>query len=237
MDTLTPSRRANPLASWDATRQKRYQHSGAVPTIRLLLDASGSMAEHASTLITSVNLLLLHLRTMTSPLAPLEIWGFQWNSFSIAQSTVGTCPPLTAQTYIPSGGTRLRRALSQLLHAGDLPGQQVVVVFTDGMDLPWHDQVLDDAWPLHRPPLPDPAILLPKRIDDGWLCVYLGAFVEALQEGKAMGFAEGNTLVFSAYALAEAWRQLEDGLQRFFAAPPETRKLLTTGGIFATPKE
>jgi hypothetical protein len=150
---------------------------------------------------------------------------------------VGTCPPLTAQTYIPSGDTRLGCALSQLLATTALPGQQVVVVFTDGLDSPWEEQLA--AAPLSPPhaSIPHPATLLPKRIADGWLCVYLGAFPEALGEGLRLGFTEGNCLVFSAYALAEAWQQLADGLQRFFAAPPEARKQLTTGGLFATAKE
>lgn len=136
--------------------------------------------------------------------------------------------------YQPSGGTYLKPSIGRLLGNAVGNEQKVLVVFTDGLDnigsdggdlasgkpSPWSTAALH-------------AQLTAKQAEgEGWLCVYLGAFPNALGQGLACGFLEGNCLVFDKAHLAKAFETLRAGMQRFFTTSGEARRRLITSGLF-----
>ena len=224
--TLPQKKRPDPLASWNPQRQHAYGLSGALPTVHLLLDASGSMSAHRQDLLQGVNNIFLLLKRLLHPLSPVHCWGFNMHVFPLVRGKIGSLPFLAHREYRPEGGTRLFQALSTLVQGVDTPGQQVLITMTDGIDtqeVVGQNTVTSEI--VHT--------LLRDRQDDGWLCVYLGAFPEALAQGLACGFTEGNCLVFPSYAMAEAFQQLEKSLQKFFQAPAAQQKRLAQHGVFA----
>ena len=217
---LVPGR-PDPLASWDTKRQARYTSSGAVPSVHFLLDASGSMYNQVQPLLRAYHLTLWTLRPLLSPLTQVEVWAFRDTSELLRQGCLGTLEPLTAWDYTPSGDTRLKRALANLLDATTSPGLHVLIVLSDGMDAPEDDGERARV-----------RALMTMRQAESWLCIYLGAFPEALGEALAIGFHEGNTVTFSRAHLLQAFAILQKGLQRFLTASAADQKLLAATGIF-----
>lgn len=218
----------NPLASWDGAAQQRYRQTQELPYIHFLLDMSGSMERYAGALLAGYQGVHRLLKRLVSPLAVVDCWGFHNTSQQLLSGPLGTLPPLTTDTYQPDGGTRLYWALRSLLLVHRDPAsmqysaQHILVLFTDGLDT-------DD------PPfteIQETAQRLTEAQAAGWLCVYLGAFADALPQGLACGFTPGNCLVFDAYAMAEAFARLEAGLQRYLAAGKAEQKLLAQHGLF-----
>jgi len=139
---------------------------------------------------------------------------------------IGMAPDLDNKRYDPrkGNGTNLYGTIMNVLKAGGRhPGQHILVVFTDGID----NQGLDDnVLAVVRPSVTGVQA-------DGWLCVFLGAYMDALETGKAMGFPADNCLVFTSDKIPEAFKTLTDATQRYLGAPVAQRKLLTQGGFFS----
>lgn len=221
--TQSPSKpggvKPSPLASWDSTRQQRHR-AGQGLAFSVLLDESGSMGEHADALITAYNLLLDDLKTFVPTNAVLACWTFTDEPFLLYQGPLINTPSLTQATYNPGGGTHLATALTQVLAAEPSVGQKVLIVLTDGEDFP--NQSACQTVPLR----------LKTSQQEGWLCVYLGAYPDALKQGLTYGFHEGNCLVFLKAQMAQAFTHLRESLKRFVLAAPTEQRLLSSQGIF-----
>ena len=172
-------------------------------------------------LVVAYNKLIAHLRTIVPPLTPVECFAFALESTRLQHGLLGTLPPLTIQEYQTEGGTALFVAVHRLLEATTSPEQHILIVLTDGFDT-------DSA-------MPETTLrqLMDTRQEAGWLCVYLGAFLEALPQGLTCGFREGNCLSFASAHLADAFRLLQQGMQRFLTADNTVKQRLLTAGIFS----
>lgn len=218
------------LNNWDASRQQAYraQHQETVLTFHFLLDASPSMAgKDATNLRHAYNMYLGWLQRYADPMSLADVRCFSTPLDPSQLRPLGSLNPLTAQTYDPmqhGSGTALYRAVGETASTADPTGQHILVVFTDGMDntsgeFGWaHSNVYMLLQMLQR--------------EHAWLGVFLGAFPEALEIGKQMGFQAGNCLVFTSDKIPEAFETLRQATQRYLAAPVPERKLLAQGGIF-----
>jgi hypothetical protein len=219
----------NPLSSWTAERQARYrqQHAEAVITFHFLLDASPSMiGANAANLRKAYNMYLAWLQGHANPMSLVELVVFSTPLTRHPVQALGSCLPLTEQTYNPleGHGTALYRAVGEVVTTVQGTGQHVLVVFTDGGD----NTSKDFAWTHTKASL----LVRTLQAEDNWLCVFLGAFPEALAVGTELGCADNNCLVFTSDQIPAAFRQLTQATARYLLAAPVERKLLAAKGIF-----
>lgn len=214
-----------PLTSWDTAKQQQYRvtHGATLPVFHILLDASGSMVPHAHALRGAYNRYLAWLKQHAPALSSLDVRCFHADVASPAVTTLHSAQPLTEATYQPEGGTALYEALITACEDTAQPGQHILLVFTDGVD--------SYGNPITQACARD--MITRLRVERNGLCIFLGAFPEALAVGMACGFAEGNCLIFSSEKIPEAFQRLTDAMQRYLAAPTAERRLLAQGGVFA----
>ena len=227
---MPPTSPANPklLASWDASKQAawRQTHAQELCLFHLVLDASPSMYPYERDLIRAYNLYLAWLQRAADPMSLAEVLTFdlQLHQLSSMQA-LGAVHGLTPESYQPieGSGTALYNAVGQVCTTATQAGQHVLVLFTDGEDGSggggW------TATQCHE-------LLTTLQEHTGWLCVFLGAFPEALGVAKSMGFHDGNCLTFPGDQIPQAFEHLRRATQRYLASPVPERKLLASGGIF-----
>ena len=213
------SGRIDPLASWDAKRQQQHAIH-----VHILLDMSGSMYGARQELIMAYNRLLSRLQTWTRPTTVLDCQFFQWESETFYTGALHQAPMLTEYRYCPDGGTRMKTAIAALLDAQEgKAGTHILIVFTDGQD----DATAEEG------NVPATTIATQLSNHPSWLFVYLGAYPDAMEEGLRCGFREGNCLTFDKAHLADAFRLLQQGMQRFLTADNTVKQRLLTAGIFS----
>jgi|ERR1043166_2632388 hypothetical protein len=224
MTTSLPSKQ---LSTWDASKQQRWrqQHPDKQWLFHFVLDASPSMCPYADALVNAYNLYLRWLQRTASPMSMAETRCFSLRLQAGTMQALGSLPLLTRQTYRPEegDGTALYNAIGDVCSAATQAGQHVLVLFTDGQDC-----AVEPAWTAEKVN----AVLTTLQEEAGWLCVFLGAFFQALRVAEAMGFHPGNTLEFPNERIPEAFATLKHATQRYLTANAETRKLLAAGGIF-----
>ena len=215
--------------SWDASKQQTYrqQHGQECLTYHFVLDESPSMAgEDAVNLRTAFNMYLGWLQQHAHPMSQAEVRLFSTALSPANLVPLGEVQPLTRQTYDPlrGDGTALFRAIGDTCTLATSKGQHMLVVFTDGRDNT-SDQF---AWTSQKVA----TLLETLQAERDWLCVFLGAFPDALPVAKVMGFTEGNCLVFPNDQIPEAFQSLTRATMTYLAATPPERKLLAAGGVF-----
>jgi len=199
-------------------------------TFNFVVDASPSMrGQSECDLRRSFNQYLLWLKAHASPLsmAALRCFSSYLDPYSVVP--LGQLEPLNTRTYDPSGGdgTALYRAIGETcsdIAIGRSSGQQVLVVFTDGLDNTSNVY----GWTLEK----THDVLSGLIRTQGWLAVFLGAYPQALEVGCRLGFSEGNCLLLSTDQIPEAFRRLTAATQRYLSAGPGQRKLLAQTGVF-----
>jgi hypothetical protein len=228
MTQNSPSKQPKRLAAWNAEKQAAYRARNAdeVCVFHVLLDASPSMQSHAPALRRAYDLYLGWLQTHANPMSLVELGCFSDALIQYYPFPLGEAQPLTKAVYDPmqGDGTALYEALLRTVEcdqAGTLPGQHIVIVFTDGLDNRSYVSATEVA-----------ARLSALQQTHGWLAVFLGAFPEALEEGLSLGFTAGNCLVFTADQIPEAFHALTIATAKYLTAPAQERKLLAAGGIF-----
>jgi hypothetical protein len=188
-----------------------------------LLDASGSMASHEMDLRRAYNLYVDWLKQHADPMSLIETQSFGTQLRRSAVQALGTAPPLTAETYTARlGGTALYDAIGALTTTAIDPMQHVLIVFTDGADTSSEQYTAGAVAEL----------LTTLQQHSGWLCVFLGAYPDALATARTLGFHDGNCVTFAGEQIPEAFLKLQRATQRYLAAPPADRKLLATGSFF-----
>lgn len=217
---------SKPLATWDAARQQAYRatHPDAVVILHILLDASGSMYTHAPALRSAYNMYLGWLQRHGPPMALVDTRCFGSHLQPKDLQPLGRMRPLQTDTYSADyGGTALYDAIGTVVTQASEPGQHVLIVFTDGMD------GNSDQWTagqVHE-------LLTTLQTESHWLCVFLGAFREALEVADTLGFVEGNCLTFGSEKIPEAFERLRRATEAYLIASPRERLLLAQGGVFA----
>jgi hypothetical protein len=216
------------MISWDAHRQEQYRAQHHSLLFHVLLDASPSMCgDEARNLRKSFNMFLAWLQRHSDPMSVMDVRCFSTPLDPSQPLPIGMVLPLTEQTYAPAlhgSGTALYRAIGDTCTTATSAGQHVLIVFTDGGDntsqnFEWSASAVQ-------------TLLATLQEQQGWLCVFLGAFPDALVVGKQMGFAPGNCLVFTTDQIPEAFQRLTGATQTYLTASPQERKLLAAGGIF-----
>jgi len=220
------------LSGWDDSRQFRYRaaHPDMSVVLNFLLDASPSMrGQPEIDLRQSFNMYLEWLKSHSSPMSMAAVRCFSSYLDPYSAVPMSQLAPLDKRTYDPSGGdgTALYRAIGETcsdIATGRGSGQQVLVVFTDGLDN------ISNAygWTLEK----TRDVLRGLLRTQGWLAVFLGAFPRALETGYRLGFSEGNCLMLSSDQIPEAFRRLTQATERYLAAGPGQRKLLAQTGVF-----
>ena len=189
----------------------------------LLLDASGSMAGHEADLRRAYNLYLDWLKHHADPMSLVETQSFGTQLRRSAVQALGIAPPLTTETYTARlGGTALYDALGTVATTAIDPMQHVLIVLTDGADTSSEAYTATGVAEL----------LTTLQEQSGWLCVFLGAYPDALATARTLGFHDGNCVTFTGEQIPEAFRTLTRATERYLAAPPADRKLLATGSFF-----
>ena len=225
---MTSPSKPKQLASWDASRQAawRQSHAQELCLFHLVLDASPSMHPYQRDLIRAYNMYLAWLQAAADPMSLAEVFTFdlQLRRLSSMQA-LGTAQTLTPESYQPihGNGTALYNAVGQVCTTATQTGQHVFVVFTDGQD-----GAQEPGWTAGS----CQELLTTLQEHTGWLCVFLGAFPEALDVAKSMGFHDGNCLTFPGDQIPQAFERLRQATRRYLAAPVPERKLLASGGIF-----
>lgn len=213
------------LSTWNERKQTQWRqtHATQVMVFHLLLDASGSMAGHEADLRRAYNLYLDWLKQHADPMSLIETQSFGTQLRRADVQALGTAPPLTAETYTARlGGTALYDALGTVATTAIDPMHHVLIVFTDGADTS-SEQYTETAIA---------ELLTTLQEHSGWLCVFLGAYPDALATARTLGFHEGNCVTFAGEQIPEAFLTLQRATQRYLAAQPADRKLLAAGTFF-----
>jgi von Willebrand factor type A domain-containing protein len=163
------------------------------PEVWFLLDRSGSMQSIASDVVGGFNQFFADQRAQAGHLrvtvvqfdneAPHEVL--------IDRADVANVVDLDAHRYKPRGMTPLFDAIDLLLdraeRAGGSPTDQLVVVFTDGLENASHRASREGVF-AH----------IARLKDAGWTFVFLGANQDSYAAGDGLGVAAGSVSNFRA---------------------------------------
>ena len=163
------------------------------PEVWFLLDRSGSMQSIASDVVGGFNQFFAEQRAQAGQLrvtvvqfdneAPHEVL--------IDRADVGIVADLDAHRYKPRGMTPLFDAIDLLLdraeRAGGSPTDQLVVVFTDGLENASHRASREGVF-AH----------IARLKDAGWTFVFLGANQDSYAAGGGLGVAAGSVSNYRA---------------------------------------
>lgn len=212
-------------ATWDQARQQAYRarHPERVVVLHFLLDASSSIAAHEAALRAACNRYLQWLRTHGPAMALVDVRAFGSTVQDSQIRPLHEQPLLSSATYSATyGGTALYDALGQVGTQTPQRGQHILVCFSDG------EECSSEHWSASQVH----TLLTTLQDDSGWLCVFLGAFPEALSVAQALGFKAGNCLTFASERIPHAFDALRRATERYLTAPAQARKLLAQGGVF-----
>jgi hypothetical protein len=216
------------LASWDASKQDawRQSHEHELCLYHFVLDASPSMHPYARDLMRAYNMYLAWLQGVVHPMSLAEVFTFDLHLHRLSSmQALGAVQALTPESYQPlhGSGTALYNAVGQVCTTATQAGQHVLILFTDG-----EDGAPEPVWTAGQ----CRELLTTLQEHTSWLCVFLGAFPEALDVARSMGFRDGNCLTFPGDQIPQAFEHLRRATQRYLAAPAQERKRLASGGIF-----
>ena len=156
--------------------------------VALLLDRSGSMEAHRAETISAINSYVD--RTKEQFKGRFTLTQFDSEGIDIVHDgiKIKEIPHLTDETYQPRSMTPLLDAIGQTVSKMDTDGFDNVIfcIITDGLENASHE------WKLANVRL----LLEEKRNKYGWQVSYLGANVDAFDEGAALGIAQGQSINF-----------------------------------------
>ncbi len=170
--------------------------------ITVILDRSGSMESIRDDIIGGVNALLKE-QQRTPGVATLTLVQFDTaapyevvHSFTLVQAV----KPLTAESYVPRGGTPLLDALGRgildldatlgQMREPDRPARVVFVVVTDGMENASREFTRNQV----------ARMIAEKQELADWQFVFLSADLSAMTEGEGLGMLYQRSLAFDKTA-------------------------------------
>ena len=149
-----------------------------------ILDRSGSMESLRSDAIGGFNSFIEEQKKLTDA-ANLTFVTFSTSCDTVLESVpMASATPITAKQYVPSGGTAYLDAIGLTIEGMLVKGSKdvVVVVMTDGEEN--SSRRFDKA---------KIAEMIASREADGWKFVFLGANMDAVKEGKSLGFLSASS--------------------------------------------
>lgn len=177
---------------WLKENEKRLREEFANSKKFLLafvLDRSGSMRGKEADVIGGVNTLLEDQKKLNDP-AKIMFTRFdtEIETFRELQELEG-CPELRDDEYVPRGSTALLDAIGQTINQLDKhikvekPARTIVVIVTDGYEnasTRFTKSVIKQ--------------MITSREKEGWGFIYLGANVDAFDEGGSLGLRACNIM-------------------------------------------
>lgn len=183
------------------TTKTKKSKGGEQPTIAVVLDRTGSMARIALATIDGFN----EFVKQQEPDALISLHQFdQSPPDPVVQTTfrgvkAKDVKPLTSRTYQPRGTTPLYDAVGEVvtdLVAAKPEGKVVVLIVTDGQENASTEWTREKVY-----------ALVDKQRQAGWEFVFMGADIDAYEQGAAMGVAGQSTSIYAATAVGtrSAW--------------------------------
>lgn len=200
--------------------------------VSFLLDRSGSMASIRDDVIGGFN---QFVRDQQKEPGTCRLTLVQFDSqepFEVLTDAVDVreVRPLTAQRYVPRGGTPLLDAIGDLLDHAERRSRgrdedPVVVVFTDG------EENASQRW--------SHAAIFARvaRLEAlGWTFVFLGANQDSYAEAGSLGFAPGSTSNWAPADAASAFGQTSRAV-RSMRLKPQAERVVQRRNFFEGVKE
>ncbi|RYD42925.1 MAG: VWA domain-containing protein [Verrucomicrobiaceae bacterium] len=182
--------------------------------IEFLVDETGSMSSYIGGTISGFNTFLDEQKTVPGE-ARFTLTKFStYNVVTPYQDLeLSMVQPLSAQTFVPSGGTNLYdtmgariEAIRQRIQDWTVQPRVLFVVLTDGEDNSNH---------VHRPEVL--RTMITGMSAEGWTFVYLGAHGRALQVAHNLGFHTANVKQFDGRAMHQTMTDLSASTKAYRA--------------------
>lgn len=163
--------------------------------VTFLLDKSGSMQRGIEDTIGAFNTYLYGLRESDS----IQFTLLQFDSFAIEKTYVNMTPKdipgLTRETFIPRGGTPLIdaayktiRAVERQIENETISPKVVICIQTDGEENESREHKWDDL-----------SDLIKEKTALGWEFIFMGASIDAYQQGARMGIQAMSTVSYDSH--------------------------------------
>lgn len=177
-----------------STQANSPASTGQDISIVVVLDRSGSMAATREAAISAFN---EYLQTINQKYPDVGMTLVQFNEQMetlFSNRPAKDCPPLTFESYLPSGMTALHDTVFKTIRdvQGRVPSGQKVLfcVLTDGYENSSREHSLESV----------KAAIQEREATGNWTFTYLGANQDAWEVGRAMGIPTGNVANFAATA-------------------------------------
>lgn len=161
----------------------------------VILDRSGSMEACRDDTIGGFN---AFLREQQAEGGTLSLIQFDHEYMVVYPATpITAVQPLTAQTFVPRGGTALLDAIGKTIKDVDPDTRPTVVILTDGQE--------NSSKEYTKAHIKD---LIEQKTKEGWTFVYLGANQDAFAEAGHLGIPAGCTVNYDVRRTPDAFRAL-----------------------------
>lgn len=195
--------------------------------IHFLLDRSGSMASMAPDVVGGFNSFLANQQAQPGRGRMTLVQFDTTDAFEVLTEALALhrVRPLSSRTFQPRGGTPLWDAVGEVITRAAVRQQQrlalgkraeetVVAVYTDGEENS-SGRFSGDA--IRR--------LIQAKKEEGWTFVFLGAGLDAYDEGGRIGVGVGSTQAFApdGHGARLAFDELDHSMRSFRAAAPAAR--------------
>lgn len=162
--------------------------------VTFLLDKSGSMTHGLDDTIGAFNIYLDGLRKSDD----IQFTLLQFDSFDIEKTAVNMTPRdvpnLDRKTFIPRGGTPLIdaayktiRAVERQVEAATEKPKVVICIQTDGQE----NESREHKWE-------ELSDLIKEKTAAGWEFVFMGASIDAYEQGSRMGISRASTVSYDS---------------------------------------
>jgi uncharacterized protein YegL len=213
-------------------------------SINVIIDRSGSMSKLAPDTIGSFNTFLAEQKVVPGE-AAFTLCTFNDN-YSLVHDfvTLSSVPELTSRTYYASGGTALLDALGTTIKSigarlaamaeDDRPSKVIFLIITDGQENSSHIFSKEQIR----------SMVEHQKDTYKWEFVFMGANIDAISEGTALGISMNNTLNYDATSVGtkglyntvsesmRTYRMSNSQQADFFAQPVTVQPLI----VPATPE-
>lgn len=189
------------------------QLKGGRTLVSLVLDETGSMSNHLTDTISSVNEYVKSLQGQNVPEMLYTLTKFNSTKVEVVQSSVpiSTAIPLTTENYKPAATTPLYDAVGRTIKAidEDLRMQAskpavLVIIVTDGQENASKEYSREQVYQL-----------IQEREKQGWKFVYLGSDHDVWAAGASLGISLKDTVSYRSNDYKGTMRKLSEATVRY----------------------